>query len=267
MSCASSPATAHPSPVRPTRAICSTCSALTGLPAAARLALSQTLHLLPRLSETRTIGGVQTYPEGGYEGLARKGSLDSLLPTELAYPADLFFHRVLNAEALYYGRERPRERRRELAFLIMQVGYGLGGDGQILARALLLALSHAMTQRGYDVRYSIAGSDLSDSRPLDKPGEVARGYAYEPVIADAGCILPRRWPRCAAARRLPRPAGVVDPQRALRSRTMPRTHARSTRRCAARPASRPGSCASARPAERPPAPAAHGPRLRTVASH
>ena len=113
------------------------------------------------------------------------------MPTELAYPEDLFFHRVLNAEALYYGRERPRERRRELAFLVMQVGYGLGGDGQILARALLLALGHAMAQRGYEVRYSIAGTELSDPRPLDKPGEVARAlYAYEPVIADAGRILP-----------------------------------------------------------------------------
>src|SRR5207244_1924240 len=86
--------------------------ALTGLPSAARLAVTQSLQLLPRLGGARG-GGRQTYPEGGYEGLARRGSLDSLLPSEAAYPAPLFLHRVPNGEALYYGRERPPERRRE----------------------------------------------------------------------------------------------------------------------------------------------------------
>lgn len=80
--------------------------ALTGLPASARLALSQTMRLLPQVSDSATHrrGGIQTYPEGGYEGLARQGSLESLLPGENTYPAALFLHRVLNHEALYYGR-------------------------------------------------------------------------------------------------------------------------------------------------------------------
>jgi hypothetical protein len=159
--------------------------ALTRLPDAARLALSQTIKLLPRVSQARTVGGVQTYPEGGYEGLARTGSLDSLLPTEVAHDEAMFLHRVLNREALYYGRERPRERRRELAYIVMQVGYGLGGDGQVLARALVLALAQALQHRGYEVLYSLAGARLSEPRSLDSPGEVARLlYHQEPVAAD-----------------------------------------------------------------------------------
>ncbi|HLW03743.1 MAG TPA: WD40 repeat domain-containing protein [Ktedonobacterales bacterium] len=166
--------------------------ALTGLPAAARLALSQTLHLLPRLSETHTLGGVQTYPEGGYEGLDQSGSLDSLLPTELAYPNDLFFQRVLNHEALYYGRERPRERRQALAYLVLQLGWGLGGDGQVLARALALALAQALRQRGFTVRYSLAGAQLSQPSPLEKPGEVGRLlYVQEQGMIDSGLVLQR----------------------------------------------------------------------------
>jgi hypothetical protein len=86
---------------------------------------------------------------------------------------------VLNHEALYYGRERPRERRRELAYLVVQVGLGLGGDGQVMTRALLLALSQAMQQRGYEVLYSFAGAELSDPRLLDKPGEVSRLLYYQ----------------------------------------------------------------------------------------
>ncbi len=163
---------------------------LTGLPEMARLALSQTLKLLPRVSAARTVGGVQTYPEGGYEGLARKGSLDSLLLTELAYPEDVFLHRFFNHEALYYGRERPRERRRELAYIVTQTGWGLGGDGEVLARALTLALAQAMRQRDYEVLYSLAGTGLSEPGPLDKPGQVARMlYQREQARVDEEVVL------------------------------------------------------------------------------
>jgi len=159
--------------------------ALDHLPDAARLALSQTLKLLPRVGSAQTVGGVQTYPEGGYEGLARKGSLDSLLLTELAYPDDIFLHRVLNHEALYYGRERPRERRREMAYIVTQLGWGMGGDGDVLARALTLALAQAMRGRGYRVVYSLAGPALTEPADLETPGDVARLlYRREPGRVD-----------------------------------------------------------------------------------
>src|SRR5262249_28053576 len=111
---------------------------------------------------------------------ARQGSLESLLPGEVTYPDDLFLHRVLNHEALYYGRERPREQGRELAYLVGQLGWGLGGDGQVLVRALLLALGEAMRQRGYQVFYSLAGASLSEPHSLERPEDVARVlYARE----------------------------------------------------------------------------------------
>ena len=174
--------------------------ALTGLPPAVRQALAQTLKLLPRLAEVRMTGGAQTYPEGGYQGLARKGSLDSLLPSELAYDEDIFLHRVLNHEALYYGRERVRDARRELAYIVAQSG-GLGGDGELLMRTLLLALGQALGQRGYEVQYSFAGRELSAPRPLGKPGEVARILYYREAGGEAGCteilgdvlVQLRRW--------------------------------------------------------------------------
>ncbi len=147
---------------------------MTGLPPFTRLALSQTLRRLPQVAGSPTVGGVQRFPEGGYEGLARSGSLDSLHPTELAYPEPLFLHRVLNREALYYGRESPRQRRRELAYVILQTGWGLGGDGQIMARALLLALAQTLRRRGYEVVYSFAGRSLSEPGPLTSPAHVAR---------------------------------------------------------------------------------------------
>ncbi|MCP4697046.1 MAG: hypothetical protein GY862_09370 [Gammaproteobacteria bacterium] len=164
--------------------------ALMNLPAAVRPALAQTLKLLPKVSDTHSAGGMQTYPEGGYEGLSRKGSLDSLLPAEIAYDEEMFFHRVLNHEALYYGRERARDKRRELAYLVMQTGYGLSGDGGITARALLLALARVMRSRGYEVLYSIAGAELTEPRSPDKPREALRLlYHREAQPTDSGRIL------------------------------------------------------------------------------
>ena len=166
--------------------------ALTGLPASVRLALSQTLHLLPQVSDNAThrLRNVQTYPEGGYEGLARQGSLESLLPGENVYSDEVFLHRVLNHEALYYGRERPREQGREVAYLVGQLGWGLGGDGQVLVRALLLALGQAMRQRGYEVFYSLVGATLSTPYPLEKPAEIGRLlYAQERGSAESEAVL------------------------------------------------------------------------------
>src|SRR5207302_1136519 len=83
----------------------------------------------------------------------------------------------------------PPERRRDLAYVVAQTGPGLGGDGDVLARALVLALGQALAGRGYDVQYSFAGPALSDPRPLRKPGEVARVlYHREENRVDAGGV-------------------------------------------------------------------------------
>jgi formylglycine-generating enzyme required for sulfatase activity len=151
---------------------------LLGLPSGARMALSQVLRLLPRVSEVTRTGGAQTYAMGGYAGLTRRGSLDNLVPTELAYPQAMFLHRLLNRQALYYGRETERERRRELVYVVTQTGLGLLGDGDVLARALTLALAQVMARRGYEVQQSFVGSAWTPPRELDKPGQVQRLLYY-----------------------------------------------------------------------------------------
>jgi len=151
---------------------------LTGLGGSARLALGQVLRLLPRVAAVRRAGDVQTYAMGGYAGLTRQGSLDSLVPTELAYPGEVFLHRVLNREALYYGREAEREGRRELAYVVTQAGPELAGDGEVLARALTLALGQVLGGRGYTVRQSFVGSAWTAPEGLGQPGDVQRVLYY-----------------------------------------------------------------------------------------
>ncbi|MDM8515092.1 DUF1566 domain-containing protein [Desulfobacterales bacterium HSG16] len=151
---------------------------LTGLPPSVRMAMSQMLRLLPKISQIKRTGGVQTYAMGGYEGLTHKGSLDSLIPTELANPADILFHRLLNKEALYYGREGTLEQGKEMAFIITQSGIEMYGDYFVLAQGLTLALAQAMQNRGYEVRHSFAGSTLTSPAGTNRASDVHRILYY-----------------------------------------------------------------------------------------
>lgn len=129
------------------------------LPPAARLSLTAMLQLLPRISQLSSpLGGEQTYSMGGYQGLNHKGNLDNLVSAELAYPTSIFFQRLLNNEALYYGREAQPDRRRQLIYIVTQAGLEMKGDHEQVARGLTLALGRAMRRKGYEVRHSFIGS-------------------------------------------------------------------------------------------------------------
>jgi hypothetical protein len=133
---------------------------------------------VPRIS--RRVGGdsSQTYAMGGYSGLTHKGNLDSLLPSELAYPDLIFKHRLLNNECLYYARESETEKRKKMVYIVTQMGLEMQGDVEVLARALTLALARVLTQRGYVVRQSFAGSVCSEDMALDRAAGVHRLLYY-----------------------------------------------------------------------------------------
>ncbi|MCW2247740.1 arylamine N-acetyltransferase [Azospirillum fermentarium] len=113
-----------------------------------------------------------------------------MLLSELVYPRPFLLHRIANREALYYEHTHDRRPESTLAYIIVQVGYGLGGSGEILARALLLALAQHAAGCGYHVRYSFAGRTLTGPEPLDRPSDVLRALQYrDPAIADGAGTL------------------------------------------------------------------------------
>ncbi len=126
----------------------------------------QLLDLTPNL-EAAKAGGGHTYTVGGYYGLSHKGELESLLPEEYLYAESLFFYRLCNREALYYGREGGLRQRRRLVYILTQSGLEMSGGGYLLARCLTLALTQKLLARAADLRQSFIGSDFSE--PLD-PG-------------------------------------------------------------------------------------------------
>lgn len=152
---------------------------LLDLPPVVRKAMSQVLRLLPRVSEAVSTGGIQTYAMGGYDGLTRKGNMDSLMPTEAAYPDELFVHRIINHEALYYGREGEREIQRELAFIVTQAGVDMLGDLAVLSQGVTMALAQTMHRRGYEVQQSFIGAECTPPDSMTRPADIQRVLYYK----------------------------------------------------------------------------------------
>ncbi|MEA3333676.1 MAG: WD40 repeat domain-containing protein [Pseudomonadota bacterium] len=118
---------------------------------------SQLLTLAPKLTFA-DYRGSQTYSCGGYHGLTHKGGLDNLALSEHLYPDNLLLHRILNREALYYGREGEREKRRRMTLIITQSGLEMSGTTNLLAKALTLAAIARLGNLGGDLRHSFFGS-------------------------------------------------------------------------------------------------------------
>jgi len=118
---------------------------------------SQLLTITPKLT-FHDHRGSQTSSCGGYHGLTHKGGLDNLALSEYLYPDALLQHRILNREALYYGREGEREKRRRMTLIITQSGLEMSGTTNHLARAMTLAAITILRNLGGDLRHSFFGS-------------------------------------------------------------------------------------------------------------
>ena len=141
------------------------------LPQTVRAILSAVLRILPREVETRrrrehaaSLTGL-----GGYGELARKGNLDNLLPSEHAFPAPLLLGRLLQGEALYYGRESAPPSLHESTWLVIDGSAAMRGDPLLLARAIGVA---AARLAGREVEFRFFDTELGPRQRIERPGDV-----------------------------------------------------------------------------------------------
>ena len=130
------------------------------------------LDLLPSVLETKRASGVQTFAVDGYASIERKGSPDSLLLTEFAWDADLFERKVIDDELLYYGRERHREEKRRLAYVLVDSSPSMRGVRQVFGRGLALALAKKLGLQGDEVWLRFFDSRLYDVQRLANADQV-----------------------------------------------------------------------------------------------
>ncbi len=140
------------------------------------------LELLPSVLETRRAQATGTHAVHGYAGIGNKGSLDSLVLTELAWDEQEFARRMIENEILYYTREQAPDEARRLHYLLIDASASMRGDRQVFARGLSIALGKKLQLAGEEVWLRFFDSRLYDvqrSRPGQLPAAYILGFKGE----------------------------------------------------------------------------------------
>jgi hypothetical protein len=134
------------------------------------------LQLLPSLLETKRAAAVQRFAVDGYASVERRGSVDAILPSELAHEPDTFAQRALGDELLYYGHERPHEGQRRSHGILIDASASMRGQREVVARGLGLALARKLGLLGGDVWLAFFDSRLH--RRIDATALAGRELPY-----------------------------------------------------------------------------------------
>lgn len=134
------------------------------------------LDLLPSVLETKRAAGAQTFSVDGYASLERKGNIDSLVLSELAYDREIFEQKVVDQELLYYGHERQREDERRLQYVLVDSSASMRGKRQVFARGLALTLVKKLSLQGDEVWLRFFDSRLHDLVKLARGGSFPVPY-------------------------------------------------------------------------------------------
>ncbi len=138
---------------------------LMSTPAPAR-AVDFSLQLLPSVLETRRGASAQRYAIDGYASVERRGSIDTLLPSELAHDAEVFAHKAFSDELLYYGRERREESVLREHWVLVDASASMRGSREAFARGLAIALGKKLHLQGDAVSLRFFDSRLHRKIPL-----------------------------------------------------------------------------------------------------
>jgi hypothetical protein len=120
------------------------------------------LELLPSVLETHRAHAAGTHAVHGYAGVGRKGSIDSLVLTELAWEQEELARRMVDGELLYYTREQAPDEARRLHYLVIDASASMRGEREVFARGLAIALGKKLQLAGEEVWMRFFDSRLYD---------------------------------------------------------------------------------------------------------
>jgi hypothetical protein len=120
------------------------------------------LELLPSVLETHRAHSAGTHAVHGYAGVGRKGSLDSMVLTELAWDEEELARRMIDGELLFYTREQAPDEARRLHYLVIDASASMRGEREVFARGLAIALGKKLQLAGEEVWMRFFDSRLYD---------------------------------------------------------------------------------------------------------
>jgi len=133
------------------------------------------LEILPSVLESKARPGASTHAAFGYSGLARKGSIDSLVLTELAWDQQELMRRMADDEVLYYAREQANDDARRVHHMLVDASASMRGERATFARGMAIAAAKKLLLAGEDVVFRFFDSRLYESHPA-RHGQLPIAY-------------------------------------------------------------------------------------------
>jgi hypothetical protein len=133
------------------------------------------LEILPSVLETKTRPAAGTTAAFGYSGIGTRGSIDSLVLSELAWDDLELARRLVDNEVLYYAREQSRDEQRRIHILLVDASASMRGDRQTFARGMALATGKKLTLEGEEVAFRFFDSRLYELMRA-KNGQIPTAY-------------------------------------------------------------------------------------------
>jgi hypothetical protein len=139
------------------------------------------LEILPSVLETKTRPGAASFAAFGYAGIGRRGSVDNMVLSELAWDDEELARRLLEDEVLYYAREQEREELGREHLLLIDASASMRGERSSFARAIALATGKKLLLGGEHVTYR-----FFDSRLYEPHGARGRDLPTSHLLAFKG---------------------------------------------------------------------------------
>jgi hypothetical protein len=118
------------------------------------------LEILPSVLETKTRPAAGQSASHGYSGLGTRGSIDSMVLTELAWDDLELMRRIADNEVLYFAREQSKDEQRRIHYLLVDASASMRGDRQTFARGMAIATGKKLLLEGEDVAFRFFDSRL-----------------------------------------------------------------------------------------------------------
>lgn len=137
------------------------------------------MELLPSILEVRRDAGQQTFSIDGYASVERRGKLDDLVLSQLAYDEDLFEQKLVDNELFYFTHEKQMENERRSHQVLVDGSASMRGVREVFARGLALALCKRLALLGEDVTLRFFDSRLYEGVRVTGTGSAEVPYALQ----------------------------------------------------------------------------------------
>jgi hypothetical protein len=137
------------------------------------------MELLPSILELRREAGQQTFSIDGYASVERRGKLDDLVLTQLAFDEEVFAQKYVDNELFYFTHEKQLENERRLHQVLVDGSASMRGVREVFARGLALALCKRLAMLGEDVVLRFFDSRLYEGVRVKGTGTSEVPYALQ----------------------------------------------------------------------------------------